>query len=160
LTTDGNEGCHVSATDGQTRKVVVGVDGSPSSADALRWAARQADLMGAELHVVTTWDFPWALGYGPGVEGFDYAADARSVAESTVREVLGEQGGAKVQIHVESGHPAAQLLEEAKDADLLVVGSHGHGGFAGMLLGSVSQHVVAHAPCPTVVVRAPDADAS
>jgi nucleotide-binding universal stress UspA family protein len=149
----------MSAADRRTRKVVVGVDGSPSSAEALKWAARQASLTGAELHVVTTWDFPWALGYGPGVEGFDYAADARSVAEDTIRDVLGEEGSANVQIHVDSGHPAAGLLEEAKGADLLVVGSRGHGGFAGMLLGSVSQHVVAHAPCPTVVVRSPDAGA-
>ena len=55
--------------------------------------------------------------------------------------------------HVAEGHPAGVLLAQVEGADMLVVGSRGHGGFTGMLLGSVSQHVVAHAPCPVVVVR-------
>lgn len=137
----------------QQRKVVVGVDGSPSSADALRWADRQARLTGAELHAVTSWTDPLAYGWEPIPQDHQWADNAASIQEGAFTEVLDQEAARSVHRHVVRGHPALALLDAAADADLLVVGSRGHGGFTGMLLGSVSQHVIAHAPCPVVVVR-------
>jgi nucleotide-binding universal stress UspA family protein len=140
-------------TDRGPGKIVVGVDGSPSSEHALLWAARQAQLMAAELHAVIAWNFPSTYGWTPVVEDIDWAESARSVLEQAVDNALGRGDAEKVHQHVVDGHPAPALLDAATDADLLVVGSRGHGGFTGMLLGSVSQHVVTHARCPVVVVH-------
>ena len=133
-------------------RIVVGVDGSPASEEALRWAVRQGRLTGSPVTAVTSWDYP--LDYGVGAyDAFDWQANSREVLHATVEKVLGPDGGRQVTEQVTKGHPAQVLLDAAADADLLVVGSRGHGGFTGMLLGSVSQHVVAHAGCPVVVVR-------
>lgn len=134
-------------------KIVVGVDGSPSSLQALRWAARQARLSGGELHAVISWALPTAYGWDAMIADYDWADSARSVLEQALRETLPETEASGVRQHILEGHAARALLAAAADADLLVVGSRGHGGFSGMLIGSVSQHVIAHAPCPVVVVR-------
>ncbi|HET9171261.1 MAG TPA: universal stress protein [Actinospica sp.] len=130
--------------------IVVGVDGSASSRDALRWAARQARLTGAELHAVCAWDFPATYGWAPDYSDVDLAAQARKDLDATIAEVL---GAAPAVVRVERGHPAAVLVDSSLGADLLVVGSRGHGAFAGMLLGSVSQHCAQHALCPVLIVR-------
>jgi nucleotide-binding universal stress UspA family protein len=148
------------APDGQERttmtrpggRIVVGVDGSPASLDALRFAHRQAQLTGAELHAMTTWTYPLTFD-DDTVDATDWQANAESVLDIALAEALPGAAGAEVLRHVAQGHPAGVLLGSVGAADLLVVGSRGHGGFAGMLLGSVSQHVVAHSPCPVVVVR-------
>lgn len=136
-------------------RIVVGVDGSDSSKDALRWAKAQADLTGAELVVVTAWSYPSAsypgfAGYVPMRVDIDLAAECRTQLETVVKETLGE---AQVTYVVTEGHPTTVLLDAARDASLVVLGSRGHGGFVGAVIGSVSHHVVAHAPCPVVVVR-------
>ena len=139
-------------------RIVVGGDGSDSSCDALRWAKSQADATGAELVAVTVWSYPTAsyptmAGYVPlGDVPLDLEADSRSMLETVVKETLGE---APVTLLVLEGHPAKALLDAARGSSLLVVGCRGHGGFVGSLLGSVSQSVVAHAPCPVVVIRHP-----
>ena len=133
--------------------IVVAVDGSASSAQALRWAARQAAVTGGELHAVTAWRLPDYSGWAAVVDDVDWAENGRMVLEQTIKETLEPAEAARTERHVIEGHPAEVLLHQAADADLLVVGSRGHGGFAGMLLGSVSQHVIAHAPCPVVVVH-------
>lgn len=142
--------------EGAAGVIVVGVDGSDSSKDALRWAARQAQLTGAELKVVSTWYTPTMI-YGPGVlpfpTDFDPEGDSRSGLGDTIRETLGDDSKVKVSTVVVEGHPAPELLRASEGADLLVLGSRGHGAFAGMLLGSVSEHCLAHASCPVVVVR-------
>jgi nucleotide-binding universal stress UspA family protein len=132
-------------------RIVVGVDGSPASLQALRFAHRQADLTGAELHAVTTWTYP--LSYDEPVDPTDWEANARTILDAALAEALPAAAVAGVRRHVAEGHPAGVLLGFVGEADMLVVGSRGHGGFTGMLLGSVSQHVVAHGPCPVVVVR-------
>jgi nucleotide-binding universal stress UspA family protein len=140
--------------------VVVGVDGSPSSVQALRWALGQARLTGAAVRAVTTWDFPASYGWAVSVDDVDWEGAARTVLERAVKEAAGADATVPVEQVVVRGHPAQVLVEVAAGADLLVVGSRGHGGFAGLLLGSVSQHVVAHASSPVVVVHdAPDPDA-
>jgi len=136
-------------------RIVVGMDGSEESKAALRWAARQADLTGATLEALTTWHVPSAA-YGVPmitVTGYDFEPGARQIIDDTIAEVLGAEPGRKLSVVVKEGYPALVLLEAAVGADLLVLGSRGHGAFTGMLLGSVSEHCVAHAPCPVVVVR-------
>lgn len=140
-------------------RIVVGVDGSPSSLAALRWAARQAELSGAELHAVTAWHVPGTGTWVAPVADFDWASNAGTILDQAIKEALDGTGTDRVHRHVVQGPSAAVLLDAAEGADLLVVGSRGHGEFAGMLLGSVAQHVTAHAPCPVLVVRTrPDAD--
>ncbi|MFJ1706664.1 universal stress protein [Kitasatospora sp. NPDC088346] len=137
---------------GQT--IVVGVDGSPSSRAALRWALAQARLEGAAVEAVTAWDFPPLSGWGLTIPGPQIEEAARLTLADTVRQ---EQDAATSPVPVrqrtEYGHPADVLLRAAHGAHLLVVGTRGLGGFTGTLLGSVSRHCVEHAPCPVVVVR-------
>jgi len=140
-----------------TGRIVVGVDGSPSSRDALVWAHRQAELTGAELVVVTAWSYPAAsyptlTGYVPMPVGLDLEAESRTALETVVKEAIGD---VPVTLVVAEGHPANVVVDVARGASLVVVGSRGHGGFVGAMLGSVSQLIVTHAPCPVVVVRHP-----
>jgi nucleotide-binding universal stress UspA family protein len=130
--------------------IVVGVDGSGSSVQALRWAARQAQLAGATVHAVAAWEYPVHYGLTPYR---DLADEAGKMLSTAVREALGAQPSVPVRKSVVAGHAAKALLDAADDAQLLVLGSHGRGGFAGALLGSVSQHCVQHSPCPVVIVR-------
>lgn len=137
-------------------RIVVGIDGSDASKAALAWAARQARLTGAPLQVVITWELPATYGWAaPLPEGLDFEADARGVATEAVAEVIGPDATSQLDLTLSiiEGHPAAVLLRESHDAALVVVGSRGHGSFTGMLLGSVGQHLVAHAACPVVIVR-------
>jgi nucleotide-binding universal stress UspA family protein len=132
----------------------VGVDGSPPSVRALQWAFEQAEVTGAVVDAVVAWDIPRTYGFGPTVlEGEDLAGAARESLATAVQRVSAGHPGVVVQQSVLRGHPAAVLIGEAKDADLLVVGSRGYGGFVGALLGSVSQHCVHHATGPVVVVH-------
>ncbi len=134
--------------------IVVGVDGSPASVDALRWAARQAELTGYHLEAVTTWQFPTELDeifFDDKSSAYSEPAERR-LHEALVEAGIDEQGCTK---SVLKGHSAAVLVERSADAELLVVGSRGHGGFTGLLLGSVSSSVMSHAVCPVVVVRHP-----
>ncbi|MEV8093289.1 universal stress protein [Kitasatospora sp. NPDC085879] len=144
----------MTAADGGAPRIVVGVDGSPASVAALRWAARQAELTGAVLDTVIAWQYP--VGYGwpaPVVQGFDFEGNARAGLAEAVAAATGESPGVEIEQHVVQDHPAAALLRAADGASLLVVGNRGYGGFAEALLGSVSQHCVHHARCPVVVVR-------
>ena len=142
------------ATTEQQRRIVVGIDGSPASLHALEWAVRQGSLTGAVVEAVTAWHFPAAYGGYPIAAQVDWPANAQTIQDIAVKEALGDEADSLVR-RVAQGHPVTVLLDAAAGADLLVVGSRGHGGFTGMLLGSVSEHVVTHAPCPVVVVRSP-----
>lgn len=142
-------------------RIVVGVDGSPGSALALDWAVREAGQRGATVHAVMAWEYPqtyganvWSLGMDPSLDVQEgLAASAAAEAARIAGEASESQDMVVTSAAVE-GHPAFALMQAAEDADLLVVGSRGHGGFVGALLGSVSQHVVCHASCPVVVVPA------
>jgi nucleotide-binding universal stress UspA family protein len=136
-------------------RIVVGVDGSDASRDALAWAGLQARLTGASLQVIMTWHVPTAA-YGapiPLPTDYDFISDSIHELGQVIHEVLGEHPGLEVSPVVLEGHPATRLIEASVGAELVVVGSRGHGAFAGMLLGSVSEHCVSHASCPVVVVR-------
>ncbi|EHR52162.1 universal stress protein UspA-like protein [Saccharomonospora marina XMU15] len=133
--------------------IVVGVDGSDGSRDALRWAVGQARATGDTIRAIAAWEIPVNFGYPPGYEDFDWAATARQSLDDTVSEVVGGQRDVSVSKEVLRGHASNVLVDASRDADLLVVGSRGHGAVVGMLLGSVSQHCVQHAECPVLVVR-------
>jgi nucleotide-binding universal stress UspA family protein len=134
--------------------IAVGVDGSPSSAAALRWAAQQAHATGASLQVITSWRFPRAYGYDVELTADWHPDQAASRAQSeALAAAASELENIVVETVLVEGEPARALLDASKEADLLVVGSRGHGELAGMLLGSVSEYCVAHADCPVVVVR-------
>ena len=140
------------------QNVVVGVDGSEGSERALAWAADEAREHQAKLTVVLVWSYPLmpvAPGYASlaGNELGDLNAAGQHELTRVLTSVLGTEPDLTVERLVVEGHPAQRILEASADADLAVVGCRGHGGFAGMLLGSVSQHVAAHARCPVVVVR-------
>ncbi len=147
----------MSGTESKRTRIVVGVDGSEQSKEALRWAARQARLSGGVLEVVTSWEFPISYGWPyPLPADLDLAGDATAALAATVEEVLGpDHPGLEVHQRTLLGPPGQALVEAADGADLLVVGSRGHGAFAGVLLGSVSQHCVCYSPCPVVVVGHP-----
>jgi nucleotide-binding universal stress UspA family protein len=139
----------------ETPLIVVGVDGSEASNEALRWAANQAKLTGSTLRAITCWRVPNTF-YGGGVPGAlerDLAGDSQKALDDIVTQVLGQEAPAGLQATAVEGHAAPVLIEAAESAELLVLGSRGRGAFAGMLLGSVSDYCVSHAPCPVVVVR-------
>ena len=146
-------------TEHSTELVVVGVDGSPASAMAMAWSARYAKAMGATVRAVLAWHYPAAAGPGPiGVAPVVVAGDIEQAKhedlERAIAATFGDPPSVKVEPKVVYGHPSQVLIEESRDADLLVVGSRGHGGFTGMRLGSVSTHCVTHAACAVTVVRA------
>jgi nucleotide-binding universal stress UspA family protein len=145
----------VTSTHGKsTGPIVVGVDGSPSSLAALDWAARQGELTGSSLELVMAWEWPTTYG-APFMFATDWnpAQDAAKVLDSAVATVRAAHPGVDIHSTVVEGHPAVALVAASKGAQLLVVGSRGHGEFAGMLLGSVSEHCVTNANCPVLVLR-------
>lgn len=134
-------------------RIVVGVDGSEPSQQALRWAARFAATFGAQLAAVTAWEYPPSFGWVAIAPDWNPAQDMRKVLDDTIVAVFGDQPPPGLQLLVREGVAAKVLLDACEGATLLVVGSRGHGGFAGLLLGSVSANVAEHAPCPVFIVH-------
>jgi len=140
-------------------EIVVGVDGSPASTDALRWAARQAALAGAGLRVITAWTFPnepTPFGIVPDLPvPPDQLARVQGALERVVDEVLPPPRTLPTTVEVIRGLAEDVLLDAAGDAVLLVLGRTGRTGLARILLGSVTEHCTRSAPCPVVVVNPP-----
>ena len=136
--------------------IVVGVDGSEESKEALRWAHEEALLREASVRAVCAWHDPYLVtpGFGPPQ---DFAPDALRERAVELLDAIIADVASYSEVHVDAtvaeGRAASVLVDAADGADLLVVGSRGHGGFVGLLLGSVSQQCVTHAPCPVLVVR-------
>jgi nucleotide-binding universal stress UspA family protein len=139
---------------GHEHRIVVGVDGSDSSKAALRWAIRQAKLTGSSVDAVAAWHYPTGYGWAPGPVGeVDFETDAKNALTAALAEVSGLEPDVPVRPLVTEGHAVDVLLRRAKGADLLVVGSRGHGGFSSALLGSVSMYCALHARCPVLILR-------
>src|ERR1700678_1423081 len=137
-----------------THRIVVGIDGSESSVVALTWAADQAALTGSILDAVMSWEWPNSYGnafYFP--DDFDPATDAQNMVDDAIEKVRVTHPDVTIRPVVVEGHPAPVLIEASRGADLLVVGSRGHGEFSGMLLGSVSDYFTHHVLCPITIVR-------
>jgi nucleotide-binding universal stress UspA family protein len=155
--------------------IVVGVDGSPGSDAALRWALAEARLRGSRVRLLHAYETPHlpvtdvGLGVAGGIalpgesteeiQGLRAAVeqDARRIVDDALRRAGGEAAeGLEIDRVAAHGPPAATLIESARNAELLVLGSRGRGGFLGLLLGSVSQQCAQHPPCPVVILPAPD----
>ncbi|MGA2211377.1 MAG: universal stress protein [Acidimicrobiales bacterium] len=140
-----------------TGRVVVGVDGSPASLAALRYAAEVARWQNWTLHIVNTWHVNYPVSPFGVIDLGDITSAAVEAATATVRdavrEVLSDDDTLDVRRSIVEGLPARTLIELSQGADLLVVGSRGLGGFSSMALGSVGQACVHHAHCPVLIIR-------
>jgi len=148
----------MSTATGNGHRIVVGVDGSQPSQEALVWAVRQAELTGASIDAVIAWHYPVVVGDMPVgpiavLEESDLSRFADITLNNSIRAVVNADSPVSITPVVRDGNAAQVLLDAARGADLLVVGSRGYGGFTEALLGSVSQHCVHHAPCPVVITR-------
>lgn len=135
-------------------RIIVGVDGSEPSKEALRWAAKISSATGAPITAVMTWTVSPVFGDTYFPENWDPKGDAAKVLTDTVDAAFdGIDKPANLDMVVAQGQASKVLLEEGADAEMIIVGSRGHGGFTGLLLGSVSSSVAAHATCPVLVVH-------
>ena len=151
----------MATVDSAAKRIVVGIDGSEPSAAALRWAADEAGRRAVALHVVACWSYP-VMPFAPyqlPISGEQFEADARVAATAEIEKELGaDHGGVDVEVEVAEGPASLRLLELDRAASMIVVGTRGRGGFSGLLLGSVSQHLAEHARCPVVIVPTRDED--
>ncbi|MEZ0069762.1 nucleotide-binding universal stress UspA family protein [Streptacidiphilus sp. MAP12-20] len=141
--------------------IVVGVDGSTHAREALRAAIRQAELTDSIVHAVMAWEWPSIFSVpetAPGDEGLSFEEQALRRLAEAVEEVTGPGPQPRVRQRVTQGSATQVLLDAAEDAALLVVGSRGYGGFKGIMLGSVSQHLAQYAHCSVLIVREPEGD--
>jgi nucleotide-binding universal stress UspA family protein len=155
--------------------IVVGVDGSQGGVAALRWALDEARLRNASVRVVHAYETPQlsaaeaGVGLGAPAAHAVFSAEeverlhanaekeAHGVIDSSLSRVAGDAGGGpKIERAVRPGSPAQALIDEGGEAELLVLGSRGRGGFLGLLLGSVSQQLAHHPPCPVVILPPPE----
>ncbi len=137
-------------------RIVVGVDGSEASIEALRQAQSLAVPLGAQVMAVAYWEFPQVYGgyVAMGIDNFEEAAG--QVLKESLDKAFGPELPDNVVSRVVRGHARESLIEASREADMIVLGRRGHGGFGGLLLGSVSSACVAHAHCPVLVVHAPE----
>jgi nucleotide-binding universal stress UspA family protein len=134
-------------------RVVVGIDGSPASQEALEWALRYASATGSTLDVVAAWDWPVTASLAPIAPGFEPKLSAEQLLDGLIQQKKAEYRDLPIEGQVVQGDAAAVLEEASIGAALLVVATRGHGEIAGLLLGSVSEHCITHAHCPVVVYR-------
>ena len=147
------------ASSGQGR-IVVGVDGSEQSKDALRYAARIAAAIDKPVDAVIAWHPFTTYGWAPYLPGdWEPDKDAGRVLSEAVKEIFAAERPAGMRLIVQEGNPAKVLIDHSTGAQMLVVGSRGHGGFAGLLLGSVSSKCAEHAHCPVLIVHGTPSDA-
>ncbi|GAB2843488.1 universal stress protein [Microbacterium insulae] len=139
-----------------SRPIIVGVDGSEPSRLALRYAVDMASRLGLPLHALVAWDYPtlsWGDAWYPPESMETLEEGALEVAEQEARRVFPAERPDWFTTGTRQGDTADQLIVASRDAAMLVVGTRGHGGFTGLLLGSVSRACAAHAHCPVLIVR-------
>jgi nucleotide-binding universal stress UspA family protein len=136
-----------------TRRIVVGVDGSPSSTAALTWAAEEAESTGATLELIHTWEWMASSGWAMVPSNFDPREDARTVLNQAADPVRLLFPGLELTTRVVEGRASDALTRASLGAELLAVGCRGHGEASGMVLGSVSDYCVTHASCPVLIMR-------
>lgn len=138
----------------ESARIIVGVDGSPSSYAALAQAAQIAAALDRPLEAITTWEYPVMYeGYYP--TDWSPKEDAERILSTAVEHVFHGELPSRFTQTVRDGSPARVLIEQSAHASMLVLGSRGHGGFVGLLLGSVSAACAAHAHCPVLIMHSP-----
>jgi nucleotide-binding universal stress UspA family protein len=142
-------------TSAASSRILVGVDGSASSVDALRRGAEIAQAFGAPLEAVITWQLPNTPDASTLLSNWSPEKDAEQALAHAVEKAFGATPPDGLTTTVLQGSAAGTLIDESKNASMLVLGSRGHGGFVGMLLGSVSSSCAAHAHCPVLIEHAP-----
>jgi len=140
------------STEANPARIIVGVDGSTSSLDALRYAATLSTALGRPLDLVTTWVSPGSLSYYARGERSP-EDDAKSIQDEAVTDVFDDEPPPGLTKRVIAGPATSTLITESTTASMLVLGSRGHGGFVGLLLGSVSAACAEHAHCPVLIVH-------
>lgn len=140
-----------------TRRVVVGYDGSPAASAALDRGIVLARALSVPLRLVAAWQYPTSYGGYP-IVGWSPQEDTQIMLEAAVRQRFGSSVPDWFTAETVEGGAARVLIRESRDAQMLVVGSRGHGGFVGLLLGSVSSACAEHAECPVLVMHAPRVD--
>ncbi len=138
----------------QEQRIVVGVDGSQPSIEALREARRLGEVLGCTIDAVTSWQLHET--FAP--KGWDPERDAQEILTTAITEAFGDQRPEGLHARIIRGQPARVLIEESPRATMLIVGSRGRGGFPGLLLGSVSSACAAHSRCPVLVMHSPHAN--
>jgi len=138
----------------RTGRIVVGIDGSAAGAAALEWAAAMAESTGASVEVIATWQWPTGYGAGPMFPA-EYApsGDAARIVREAIGTVCPDHPDVEFVPLVVEGRPATVLVDASRGAELLALGTRGHGELGGLLLGSVTEHCAAHAHCPVLVLR-------
>lgn len=144
---------HENSKNSDKGRIVVGIDRSPGSIAALKEAQRIAQAMGSWLDVVECWAVPSAVAVPSALGAVNYEEGAKKLLQETVTSALGSPLPSNVSTSLVNGQSRRKLVEMSEGADMLVVGRRGHGGFAGLLLGSVSQACVAYSHCPVLVVN-------
>lgn len=140
-------------------RIVVGIDDSPASIAALRFAAEEAQLRGIPLRMIHTWQVDATMAMGASaIPWQDFESDAREVAAAVVVDALGDAGANHGEVEVMHGIAGQVLVAACQPDDLLVLGTRVHTGLARMLHGSVSRHCLNHAPCAVLAVPAPEDD--
>jgi nucleotide-binding universal stress UspA family protein len=137
-----------------TRRVVVGVDGSEDSKLALRWAVTYAESFGGQVEAVAAPEIMMTASLTDAPTGEDYVRDAQRRLDDAIAEVLGDRTDVTIERTVVGDRAARALVDAAKGAHVLVIGSSGHGELPGMHIGSTTNYCVHHAPCPVMVLRA------
>jgi nucleotide-binding universal stress UspA family protein len=140
-------------------RILVGVDGSDSSIAALQEAGKLATALDAPLAAICVWDYPAVVEYY-SIPGWSPADEAARMLNVAIEKAFGDSPPSKVTTTTVRGSTARTLIQESKEARMLVLGSRGHGGFVGMLLGSVSAACAQHARCPVLIVRTPGSSAA
>ena len=136
------------------QRIVVGVDGSEHAREALRWAIEEAQWRKARLHIVHAWEPPFGPTWGTlGTDVAAYEEQAQRLLDDEVSKLLPATASVDVDPQAVRGRAASVLIGLSKESDLVVVGARGHGGFAGLRLGSVSDQLAHHAECPVVIVH-------
>lgn len=143
-------------TPASTAPIVVGVDGSASSLEALRKAAELAASLNTCLQVITCWEAPQFYAEYVQLDPKAFEHDAQACQDAAISAVLGNEHPVRVDARLRRGRTAPELITASTDAQLLVLGTRGHGEFVQLLLGSVSLECITHAHCPVLTVRAPD----
>ena len=134
-------------------EVVVGVDGSENSVEAVRWAVDYARAKGLNVRVISAFDIPWRIFITPTSTDENYADAAKEALDSTMERAFPDGTDLQIKRQVVQGRPELALGAASENAVVLVIGSHGVGLLPGVTLGSVANYCVNHASCPVVVIR-------